>query len=307
MEIDSADISLAFNYPIRRLPRDIDTLVYYGLPINMRIENMLSITNRGHTITEYTRLHSHITRFLPIAIAKNFHPIPSTLLEDQLSILPMDELWHVYLNGILNKVYCPASPAISDEFDGFYVSKTHNPSFNILPKVEYNLDGVSHSMDNPIMELFNRFRIPFEMAPYILTRQRQNPEVIWQRKQILISNIMQCVRLLCSLQTHHPEFDYKIRKMVFDFIIGIAVYTKKRYKEYCNGRIDRIQTAIDDYMATIEIAKMKKEEIYQSRLIKKEAIRIEKIRKREVAKENRRVERLKQKMLIKDADTSINV
>ena len=296
-----------FDYPVRRLPRDIDTLVYYGLPINLRIENMLSMTNRGHTITEYTRLHNHITRFLPIAIAKNFHPIPSTLLEDQLSILSMEQLWHVYLNGILNKVYCPTSPAISDDFDGFYISTKYNPSFNTLPKVKYNLDGVGHSIDNPIMELFNPFRIPFKMAPYILTRQRQNPEVIWQRKQILISNIMQCVRLLCSLQTDHDEFDYKIRKMVFDFIIGITVYTKKPYKEYCNERIVRIQDAIDNYTSTIELAKMKKEEIYQSRLVKKEAIRIEKIRKREVAKENRRVERLKQKMSIKVADTSINL
>lgn len=276
--------------PLKRvLPPELNRLIYYSLPIDVRLENLFSVSN-SVPIQEYIRLRTKLHVFAPKIVADS-DPIPKTTLEDQLSVLTIDQLWHVYSNGILNKMYCPASPVLSDDYDRIYISNTYQTAFNLLPKSMYTIKDTTTYMDNPIMSLFHRFRTPFESVSYVLTRYRSDPIVVRQRQQIMVAHILANVRLLCTLQTHHTEFDHKMRKMVFDFIIGVSVYTRHPYKEMCEARCVRLTNAVDQYIIGIELDKMKREEIFQSRLAKQLAIKMAKIKKREAAKEARLAER----------------
>jgi hypothetical protein len=272
---------------IAYLPPDMKISIYLSLPIQPRINTLLSLP-KCSPLTEYTECRKQLQLLSPTKVAASFEPIPDTALEDQLSVLSMDQLWHVFSNGILNKVFCPATPAITEGFDALYTSKTYNPSFDILPKSRYVINDTTNYLDSSILNLFNWIRTPFVNAPYIYIRHRMLPETIRARRNIMISHIMQSVRLFSSLHTQHPDFDYTIKKIVFDFIIGVSVYTRVRYTVMRTQRCLQIKSAITEHYAMIEFEHLRKMAILQSRMEKQAAIARMKLEKREAAKLQRK-------------------
>lgn len=277
---------------IAYLPPDMKTSIYLSLPIQMRINTLLCYPESSSQVAEYTECRRQLQLLSPTKVAESFAPVPETVLEDQLSVLSMDQLWHVFSNGILNKIYCPAAPeAMHDSFDRSYLSSRYNPSFDILPKSMYMIHETTNYLDNPIMHLFNGLKTPFANAPYIYIRHRMQPDVICARRKMMISHIMQSIRLFCSLRTQHLEFDYTIRKIVFDFIIGISIYTRGRYAAFRTQRCVQIKTAITEHYIMIELEHMRKTAILQSRMEKKAAIAQLKLEKKEAAQLQRHYER----------------